>query len=515
MANGTPMEPFTGILKRVFGSIVTETSLVAAAVFWCGTCSSFWHLVFLFILTVLSMTLFPEPTDNCRRHASTGLVLGTLALPTLFVVQAGTRNTILVAFRLTWWSGLTCNAIRAWSCYTWRSRFEKCISCFAIASMIGGSVVVFGDIMLLPALVVFVACLTTLQKAIPHSFTLGEAVIVAELGAVLFHVIMFSVLLDVNELPSKLRKVIAIGLFSGIGISATNLFISQMCRHVIARLCKHQGILHTILTLVLFVLMLEWMSFSIGQNSLLWLWDYVTSHTATPLKFIMYYVVVLIPALALAPDNQKVSLRRIVIRKYFHVLALVMFVPTILIHIRFMALASAVALAIFMVLESLRISNVPMVVAIMDPFMQRYLDDRDAGTAVLTHIYLLMGCALPVFFAYFALHGIFSAIALLIALSGVTVTGLGDAMASYCGVRFGRSRWHGSKKTMEGSLAMTIAMFVFQVGCLWVYGFHNLTTTSWARLALADVLVALLEAKTDQIDNLFLPLYHVALLQMV
>lgn len=265
----------------------------------------------------------------------------------------------------------------------------------------------------------------------------------------------------------------------------------------------------------MFVLILEWMSYSIGENSLIWVWNYVTEHTATPLKFIVYYLIVLAPALALAPSSHQGSSHQIVVRKYFHLLALVMFIPTILVHIRFMALAFAVALCVFMVAEALRIAEVQMVASFMNPFMARYVDERDSGAAVLTHIYLLLGCALPVFFTYFIQRGVFSANSLLIALSGVTVTGLGDAAASFIGMRFGRHRWPGSKKTFEGSCAMVVAVVALQALCLRIVGFHHLSAASWCRLVLADVLVSLLEACTDQIDNLFLPLYHIALLQMV
>jgi len=261
--------------------------------------------------------------------------------------------------------------------------------------------------------------------------------------------------------------------------------------------------------------MWKWMSFAIGENSLLWLWEYITSHTATPLKFIVYYLAVLVPGLTFAPASRAGCVRQVILRKYFHVLALIIFVPTILVNIRFMALAFAVGIAVLVVLESLRVSDVPLIVAAMDPFMKRYMDKRDQGAAVLTHIYLLVGCALPVFFAFFVMRGVFSASSLLIALSGVTVTGLGDAAASLCGTNYGRHPWHGSKKTMEGTLAMIVAVLSFQVCCLCAVGFHGLSVASWARLAMADVLVAMLEARTDQIDNLFLPLYHVALLQLV
>jgi len=501
-----------------------EVPLIAVAMLWCGCRHGFRELLALLICSTFTTVLFPKPSAPfCRRHAGTGLLLGTALLPTIFAGEAGSVAAIFVAFRLTWWSGLAANALRASSC-CWRpARPALC------AALVAGSVLTFSvcvaamnEALLLPALLVFVMCLLALQRAMPRSFTFGEAVLVAELCAVLFHFMLFSVIFEVTPLPvleSKLRKIVAIGLFSAVVISTANLLLARMLV-VVARHLKsgreHRDAYHTALTLVLLVIMLQWMSRSIGQNSLYWLWEYITSHTATPLKFIMYYCAVLPPALALAPACQPGSRRRqVLVRKYFHLLALVMFVPTILINVRFMVLAFAVALAIFMVLESLRIAEMPSIAAFMNPFMQVYVDDRDEGTAVLTHIYLLLGCALPVFFNYFVLRGIFSANALLIALSGVSVTGLGDAMASYCGVTFGKHRWHGTKKTMEGTAGMIVAVVAFQIGCLWSVGFQNLSIASWGKLVLADVLVALLEAKTDQIDNLFLPLYHVALLQMV
>eukprot|EP00929_Paragymnodinium_shiwhaense_P112077 TRINITY_DN80339_c0_g1_i1.p1 TRINITY_DN80339_c0_g1~~TRINITY_DN80339_c0_g1_i1.p1 ORF type:complete len:502 (-),score=77.79 TRINITY_DN80339_c0_g1_i1:134-1639(-) len=491
-----------------------ETLLVAAAVVWCGCSGCIVRLWTLFGCSLLNALVVQQRSAVCRPGASSGLVLGTVVLPTLFAVQAGWQEAIAVAFRLTWYAGMAANAVRLW-----RLEAVSCGSlCWSAVALIGAAAVVTaGDALLLPALVVFVLCLASVQRALPCSFTFGEAVVVAELLAVLCHFMLVSVVLDVVPLmvlTSKLRTLIAIGLFSAVGISAANLLLGRFLRGV-PTLDAWRGTCLVGNTAVLMALMLEWMSYEIGEQTMSWLWSYVTAHTATPLKFIIFYVAVLIPGVALAPGRGATKGRQIVMRKYFHLLALVIFVPTILINIRFMTLAFAVALAIFMVIESLRVADVPALVAAMNPFMEAYVDDRDSGAAVLTHIYLLLGCALPVFFTYFVLRGLYSANGLLIALSGVAVTGLGDAMASFCGVNFGRHRWYGTKKTVEGTAAMIVSVFLFQVVCLYVVGFHNLSGSSWARLVASDVMVALLEAKTEQIDNVFLPLYHVALLQMV
>jgi hypothetical protein len=70
-------------------------------------------------------------------------------------------------------------------------------------------------------------------------------------------------------------------------------------------------------------------------------------------------------------------------------------------------------------------------------------------------------------------------------------------------------------KTIEGTLAFFICTLIFQLWMLYLVGFHEISYPSLIRLMFADLMVAVLEAVTDQVDNLLLPLYHCALLQMV
>lgn len=53
-------------------------------------------------------------------------------------------------------------------------------------------------------------------------------------------------------------------------------------------------------------------------------------------------------------------------------------------------------------------------------------------------------------------------------LSGILSLGFGDAAASLVGKRFGRCHWPGTKKTVEGTLAFIIA--VFMSSSLIIYG---------------------------------------------
>ena len=85
----------------------------------------------------------------------------------------------------------------------------------------------------------------------------------------------------------------------------------------------------------------------------------------------------------------------ILIRKYYHFLASLLFLPAILIEPGFTALAIAVAMSLFVLVEYIRIARLPPVGASIHSFMTSYLDLRDSGFVILTHAYLLLGCALP------------------------------------------------------------------------------------------------------------------------
>jgi hypothetical protein len=228
----------------------------------------------------------------------------------------------------------------------------------------------------------------------------------------------------------------------------------------------------------------------------------------------------------------------------------------------------------------------------MHAMFRAYLDARDAGAAILTHSYLLLGCALPVrhprclldpaeahlgnvppqlwlhvaMFGGTSWHGHDATPA----LAGVLMLGLGDSavrsadraawrvrarhrrvsQASLVGTRFGAHKWPGTRKTIEGTMGgWTCIVAVSQHAPLcgraglteswsarlrlpraprwcsktyrrYVYRrqVRRVPAPSWAvsqvssRFAAATLLACLLESFTEQIDNLFLPLFYYAVL---
>jgi dolichol kinase len=80
-------------------------------------------------------------------------------------------------------------------------------------------------------------------------------------------------------------------------------------------------------------------------------------------------------------------------RKFFHALAVVMFVPGVAADPAFTHLAFSAAFALFVFAEYVRYFALYPFGAAVHVFMSEFLDAKDSGTAILSHFYLLTGCA--------------------------------------------------------------------------------------------------------------------------
>ncbi|KAI0768142.1 hypothetical protein BD413DRAFT_479834 [Trametes elegans] len=188
-------------------------------------------------------------------------------------------------------------------------------------------------------------------------------------------------------------------------------------------------------------------------------------------------------------------------RKFFHALAVVMFIPGIAVDPAFTHLAFSAAFALFTFTEYVRYFALYPLGAAVHLFMCEFLDAKDGGTAILSHFYLLTGCANSVWF---------EGPSRLLQFTGTLVLGVGDALASIVGKRFGRHRWFAANpKTIEGSAAF-VASVCFCAWLLRVFGVVE--HFSIVRYATVGALAAGLEAFSVQNDNLTLPLYMWAML---
>ncbi|OCF32033.1 dolichol kinase [Kwoniella heveanensis BCC8398] len=183
-------------------------------------------------------------------------------------------------------------------------------------------------------------------------------------------------------------------------------------------------------------------------------------------------------------------------RKFFHALAVVMFIPGIAADPAFTHLSFSVAFAAFNFAEYIRYFALWPFGVSVHLFLNEFLDHKDSGTAILSHFYLLAGCASPLW-----LEGPSE----ILAYFGVLSLGIGDALASIVGRKIGRMRWTSSSgKTIEGSIAFLASMLISS-GLLWAFG--SVQSFKPIPYAIATTLATLLEAFSAQNDNLILPMY--------
>ncbi|KAK1453677.1 cytidylyltransferase [Colletotrichum paranaense] len=157
-------------------------------------------------------------------------------------------------------------------------------------------------------------------------------------------------------------------------------------------------------------------------------------------------------------------------RKVFHFMMVGMFLPATFIDPVFAALALSLVLAIFLILDLLRASQLPPLSRPIASFLTPYVDGRDhKGPVVISHLFLLIGCAIPLWLSLATLPRSGSGYLTgwevptreVSMVAGVICVGLGDAAASLIGRRYGHRKWvWGGGKSLEGSVAFAVAVFL-------------------------------------------------------
>ena len=193
------------------------------------------------------------------------------------------------------------------------------------------------------------------------------------------------------------------------------------------------------------------------------------------------------------------KLPQIIQRKFFHIMALLVFIVPVVLDVEWMRLAISGAIYAFLVIESLRIVRFPFVAKMIEQYVSGFIDERDSGELILTHLFLLLGCGLPVMFCNIGGYG-----GLAIKVCGISVLAIGDAAASAIGVKYGKHKWPGSKKSIEGTLGAFFGTWITIV-VLTSIGTKTVKILPSLILAIPSMIGALDEAFTSQIDNLTLP----------
>jgi dolichol kinase len=168
-------------------------------------------------------------------------------------------------------------------------------------------------------------------------------------------------------------------------------------------------------------------------------------------------------------------------RKVFHGVMVALLLPSTFVDPCACALALALILAVFLLLEIIRAGQVPPLGNAIGRFVAPYIDGRDLrGPVVVSHIFLLVGCAVPLWFSLASIEragdlpwrgwelvGEKREVAM---TAGVVCVGMGDAAASLIGRRYGRHKWPWvGGKSLEGSAAFAAAVTIgLMVAKVWL-----------------------------------------------
>ncbi|XP_054714470.1 dolichol kinase-like isoform X1 [Uloborus diversus] len=367
--------------------------------------------------------------------------------------------------------------------------------------------------------VIYIVCLLTIlyynslassiMISCPRSFTVGELQIISQTITLVLLFTVISILLRNDYITSAraVHPLLDSTKFLQILLSGS-IFLMHIF-HKVPYLTI--GKVMSITFLVFAPLLITSWSVYLQRNPIIWLISFCLKNEKRKYLIIFWIFCSLAAIIFVIVYNIKPrKIKLTIVRKYFHFVIDAVFISGMFYDPELLYLASAIALTVFVFLEACRLVKIPFIGSVIDDAFRVFLDEKDAGTLILTHIYLLVGCSLPIWLYGFTQPKIGYHIC---QLSGIISVGFGDTLAALYGASYGKHFWKGSNKTLEG----TVSAIVIQLLCAFLflsYG-HEFSEKNILLIILAVIFTSILEAKTAQIDNLILPLFMLLFLAWI
>lgn len=377
----------------------------------------------------------------------------------------------------------------------------------------------------------FFVAMFTILRCMPKSFTIGEAMIITEaivllsvdsftdLGVKLSHAWpAFRNIIGIHEEFTKsththwIQVLITGSLTTGVLLLPVFYYLT-LARDYWETVAGYVAF-YAAICFTFFAFLLPWSVLILGgTDPFTWLWTYLTK-TDERLPLIAYWfcvVTVAVGFVAWKSKHPRTNASSTIVRKCFHLLALAIYIPGVIYEPYLTHLASSVAVAAFIFIEYIRLYRIGPCGASIHAALKVFLDEKDSGPLILTHMYLLLGLAVPLWLYPVDYSKPDSTGCKLALYSGILALGVGDTMASVVGKSLGRYRWPGSIKTVEGTLAGIMSQLLF-VWTIQYAGVLLLPRDRWLTVSAAVTAGSLLEAWTSQIDNIILSPFLCSLL---
>lgn len=395
----------------------------------------------------------------------------------------------------------------------------------AISGLAGGVIIYImkhslsvGEVIeVLEVLLIFVYLNMILLYLLPRCFTPGEALLV--LGGISF-VLNQLIKRSLTVVESQGDPVDFLLLVVVVGMVLMGIFFSTLFVFMDSGTWASSIFFHLMTCVLGLGVVLPWLHWLIHRNPLLWLLQFLF-RTETRIYLLAYWsLLAILACLVVLYQNAKRSASEskkhrapAITRKYFHFIVVATYIPGIMFDRPLLYVAATVCLAVFIFLEYVRYFRIKPLGHTLRSLLSLFLDERDSGPLILTHIYLLLGMSLPVWLIPrpCTQKGSLGGARALVPYAGVLAVGVGDTVASIFGSTMGEIRWPGTKKTFEGTMTSIFAQII-SVALILIFDSGVDLNYSYAWLLGSISTVSLLEAYTTQIDNLLLPLYLLILL---
>jgi dolichol kinase len=347
---------------------------------------------------------------------------------------------------------------------------------------------------------VFMHLLPRLFKKFKYSFSYGEGCLCLQ-GLIVFLVKTF--LSFINNEHDPTSDIGKFNIIANVGLLSLLVLCSVSYIPMFDFINGSKTFFLTGFVMV-FGLSLPYLWLHLQSNPIQWVLNYIWQSQNVLTLFMLWTIYTVIAIIfVMKPRSENAST---VIRKYFHAMVVFVYTSGVLIDVNFLYLSSIVGICVMILLEHIRSQNIEPVSSHLNNVFQVFQDQKDQGDLVLTNIYLLAGVSIPLW-----LSADLKQDNPLILLSGVLCTGIGDAVASIIGSKFGKYHILNTNKTIEGFLASIWAQTIF----IKILELLNLIVISQKKIEILFIIasVSIVEVMTTQVDNIALPFLMYSLMR--
>lgn len=333
--------------------------------------------------------------------------------------------------------------------------------------------------MIIFASIIYLLIVYTFLFLFPTSFSLTEASIVSQILSLMYSSYFF-VLYFIDLKDNFITQDFAFEM-SLIGLSC--VLISFICSCIFFAF-KDEFFHRVAIPPILFALSFVLLN---GVDKITNLASEMFKNRFTLLMWMIYSAVFIVLIIKYSKGlSSKNRQKQNAFRKLYHFLLAIILTPIYYSNLGFLKLVLGLLLAPVLLLE---FSRVISKFQALNDFFQRFSNSFDAGNLIVSHIFLLLGCSIPIWLAEKPdISG----------LSGIISIGIGDAFASIIGIGVGRIKIVKTDKTVEGLIGGFMSM------CIFLYFLNGFSIE--AKDVICLFLISLWEVFNAENDNLTLPL---------